>query len=86
MRLDLENLPSDISLLHQLVREMAGVGESRDGEIERLQSIIKKLQRAQFGRRSERLDPDQLALALEDLDTDIARIRESRPAAAKLPS
>ena len=86
MRLDLENLPSDISLLHQLVREMAGVVESRDGEIERLQSIIKKLQRAQFGRRSERLDPDQLALALEDLDADIARIRESRPAAAKLPS
>ncbi|MFG1352638.1 IS66 family transposase [Xanthobacter autotrophicus] len=86
MRLDLENLPSDISLLHQLVREMAGVVESRDGEIERLQSIIKKLQRAQFGRHSERLDPDQLALALEDLDADIARIRESRPAAAKLPS
>ncbi|MCG5233945.1 IS66 family transposase [Xanthobacter oligotrophicus] len=86
MRLDLENLPSDINLLHQLVREMAGVVESRDGEIERLQSIIKKLQRAQFGRRSERLDPDQLALALEDLDADIARIRESRPAAAKLPS
>ncbi|WP_258596788.1 transposase [Mesorhizobium sp. AR07] len=37
---------------------MASVVESRDGEIERLQSIIKKLQRAQFGRRSERLDPD----------------------------
>ncbi|MBN9318061.1 MAG: IS66 family transposase [Devosia sp.] len=79
-------MPSDISLLHQLVREIAGVVESRDGEIERLQSIIKKLQRAQFGRRSERLDPDQLALALEDLDADIARIRESHPAAAKLPS
>lgn len=58
---------------------MAAVVESRDGEIERLQLIIKKLQRAQFGRRSERLDADQLALALEDLDSDIARIRESRP-------
>ncbi len=61
---------------------MAVVVDSRDGEIERLQSIIKKLQRAQFGRRSERLDADQLALALEDLDADIARIRESRPAIA----
>ncbi|MFG1228615.1 IS66 family transposase [Xanthobacter wiegelii] len=79
MRLDLADLPSDVDLLHQLVREMAAVVESRDGEIERLQSIIKKLQRAQFGRRSERLDPDQLALALEDLDSDIARIRERRP-------
>jgi len=82
MRFDLENLPSDTALLHRLVREMAVVVDSRDGEIERLQSIIKKLQRAQFGRRSERLDTDQLALALEDLDGDIARIRESRPAIA----
>jgi len=65
--------------LHRLVREMAVVVDSRDGEIERLQLIIKKLQRAQFGRRSERLDADQLALALEDLDGDIARIRENRP-------
>jgi transposase len=79
MRFDLENLPSDTALLHRLVRDMAAVVESRDGEIERLQLIIKKLQRAQFGRRSERLDADQLMLALEDLDSDIARIRESRP-------
>ena len=90
MRFDVENLPSDTDLLHRLVREMADVVESRDGEIERLQIIIKKLQRAQFGRRSERLDADQLALALEDLDGDIARIRESRPAiateAAEAPS
>jgi transposase len=78
MRFDLEHLPSDTALLHRLVREMATAVENRDGEIERLQSIIKKLQRAQFGRRSERLDADQLALALEDLDGDIARIRESR--------
>jgi transposase len=90
VRFDLENLPSDTALLHRLVREMADVVESRDGEIERLQIIIKKLQRAQFGRRSERLDADQLALALEDLDGDIAGIRESRPAiateAAEAPS
>jgi transposase len=79
MRFDLENLPSDTALLHRLVREMAVVVESRTSEVERLQSIIKKLRRAQFGRRSERLDADQLALALEDLDGDIARIRESRP-------
>ena len=80
MRLDLENLPSDIDLLHRLVRDMAAVVETRDDEIERLQRLIKQLQRGQFGRRSERLDPDQLALGLEDLDADIARA-EARHAA-----
>ncbi len=82
MRLELDNLPSDVGLLHQLVRDMASLVETRNDEIERLQAIIKKLQRMQFGRRSERLDPDQLALGLEDLDADIARIEEHRPVIA----
>ena len=87
MRFDLENLPSDTALLHRLVHEMASVVESRDGEIERLQSIIKKLQRAQFGRRSERLDADQFALGLEDLDTDLAAAEADQdPAVAPVPS
>jgi len=79
MRLDLDNLPSDPALLHRLVRDMAACVEHRDGEIERLQSIIKTLQRAQFGRRSERLDPDQLELGLEDLDADIGRVEAAQP-------
>jgi transposase len=79
MQLDLDNLPQDPVLLHRLVREMAGLIEHRDGEIDRLQSLIKQLQRQQFGRRSEQLDPGQLALALEDLDADLAGIAESDP-------
>lgn len=79
MRLDLDNLPSDTALLHQLVRDMAAVVSTREDEIERLQAIIKKLQRMQFGRSSERLDPDQLALGLEDVDGDIGGIEEQRP-------
>ena len=35
-------------------------------------AIIKELQRHRFGRRSEQLDPDQLALALEDLEQTLA--------------
>jgi len=79
MQLDLNNLPTDTDLLHRLVRDIVGGIEHRDSEIERLKSIIKQLQRMQFGRRSERLDPDQLALTLEDIDGDIGRIKESRP-------
>jgi transposase len=63
MRLELDNLPSEPALLWHLVRDMAAVVEHCDGEIERLKSIIKQLQHSQFGRRSEWLDPDQLALA-----------------------
>src|SRR5262249_58844999 len=73
MQLDLNNLPSDTVLLHHLVRDMASLVERRDGEIDRLQLIIKQLQRARFGRRSERIDADQLALGLEDVETDVAR-------------
>ena len=43
-------------------------------ERDRLRAIIIKLERHQFGRRSERLSPDQLQLALEDLDQALAAI------------
>ena len=39
---------------------------------DRLRHLIRQLQRLQFGRRSERLDPDQLNLALEDLEQAVA--------------
>ena len=39
---------------------------------ERLDHIISVLRRAQFGRKSERLDPDQVELALEDVQTAMA--------------
>jgi transposase len=68
------------------VRDLAAVAGAHEGEIERLRMIIKTLQRAQFGRRSEGLDPDQLALALEDLEGDVARIEASHPAAPKAES
>ena len=85
MRLDLQNLPSDVGLLHHLVRDMAAVVETRDDEIERLQRLIKQLQRRQFGRRSERLDPDQLALGLEDLDADVGRTEAHQAPPANEP-
>jgi len=53
--------------------------DQRDHEIERLKSVIKQLQRAQFGRRSERLDTDQLAFSLDDLDADIGYIEVNHP-------
>src|SRR4051812_39105333 len=39
---------------------------------DRLRHLIRQVQRLQFGRRSEKLDPDQLNLALEDVEQAIA--------------
>jgi transposase len=51
------------------------IREERDAaqaEVEKLRLLIRQLQRGQFGRRSERLDPDQLQLGLEDLEQTAA--------------
>ena len=50
--------------------------------ITRLSRIIHDLQRTTFGARSEKLDPDQLALALEDLEQELAaaEVRLATPA------
>src|SRR3954451_15155476 len=55
--------------------------EERDApkaEIERLRLLIRQLQRRQFGRRSEKLDPDQLQLGLEDLEQTVAAAETAR--------
>jgi len=54
---------------------------TRDAELERLKSIIKKLQRSQFGKSSERLTPDQLNLAFEDLEMALAEAEAEAEAA-----
>jgi transposase len=74
-----DSLPADVATLQaQLLTERArhaeelaaarGEVDRARGEVERLTAIIDVLQRHRFGRRSERLDPDQLALGLEDVE------------------
>src|SRR5512132_2972383 len=45
---------------------------------ERLRHFIRQLQRMQFGRRSEKLDPDQLALALEISNRRLPKAKPNR--------
>jgi transposase len=81
-----DQLPTDIAALHALVAALsverdAALAE-RDAAIaerdqalsqnDRLRHLLQQLQRMQFGRRSEKLDPDQLALAFEDIEQAIA--------------
>src|SRR3954468_14497676 len=46
--------------------------DAAQAEIEKLRLWIRQLQRGQFGRRSEKLDPDPLQLGLEDLEQTVA--------------
>src|SRR5438445_1591676 len=78
-----DSLPTDAKALRALIlaerarhaEELAAARDAKDhaqGEIARLMTIIKELQRHRFGRRSERLDADQLMLAFEDVEQAIA--------------
>ncbi len=82
-----ESLPEDTAALRALVltawaerdaerAAKARLIEERDqlaGQNDRLRHLIRQLQRMQFGRRSEKLDPDQFNLALEDLEQAVAQ-------------
>lgn len=55
----------------ELAEARAQLAESK-AETARLEQVIRQLQRARFGRKSERVDPEQLQLALENNQQEIA--------------
>jgi hypothetical protein len=71
--------PSDIAGLEA---RLAAALSERDAAIierdvalrqnDRLAHLLRQLQRMQFGRKSEKLDPDQFALALENIEQTAA--------------
>jgi transposase len=74
-----DELPDDLERLKALV---AAARQERDAAIaerdqvirqnDRLRHTLSQLRRNQFGRKSEKLDEDQLTLGLEDIETAIA--------------
>src|SRR5262252_432457 len=82
-----EALPRDIDALHALIRAersaLASAMAARDAAFAerdqlvarnaRLEFILAEVRRAHFGRKSERISDDQLALALEDLEAALAK-------------
>src|SRR3954464_10284026 len=55
-----------------------GAFEEADAERQRLELVIRQLLRAQFGRKSERLDPAQFQLTLENLEQEIAAAKAAQ--------
>ena len=69
----------DLDSLRELVSQLASERDAALAECkrvteqnDRLRHLLQQLRRAQFGRKSERLDPEQLQFAIEDLETAVA--------------
>src|SRR5215208_4739017 len=81
-----EPLPNDVAALRAMLVaawaerdaeraekvQLAAECDQLVSQNDRLRHLIRQLQRLQFGRRSEKLDPDKLTLALEDVEQAIA--------------
>lgn len=67
-----DDLPDDIERLKALLRAERGEKARLADQNERLLHMLRQLRRNHFGRKSEKLDEDQLNLGLEDLETAIA--------------
>src|SRR5215204_3089711 len=88
----LQHLPRMTEVVAQQNASLASLQTERDtafaerdaaqAEIEKLRLLIRQLQRGRFGRRSEKLDPDQLQLGLEDLEQTVAAAEAAQETAA----
>uniref|UniRef100_A0A7C1NYN8 IS66 family transposase n=1 Tax=Agrobacterium albertimagni TaxID=147266 RepID=A0A7C1NYN8_9HYPH len=86
--LDAADLPDDVAALKALLiaarlseaaKDVAIASKDehiarKDERIERLEKLVSAFKQAAFGRKSEKSDPDQFDLALEDLETAMAVI------------
>ncbi|MET3778176.1 hypothetical protein ABID20_003763 [Rhizobium alvei] len=79
--LDTADLPDDVAALKAMLiaaqaREACKDAEiaRKDERIERLERLVAAFKQATFGRKSEKTDPNQFDLALEDLETAMAAI------------
>ncbi len=82
------DLPTDVAILQALLRasearnaahdtqiaERDAIIERKEGRIIRLEKLVADFKRALFGAKSEKSDPDQYQLALEDIETAMAAV------------
>jgi transposase len=74
-----QELPDDVAALKALLIAERALNQ-------RLERLIAELRRMHFGRRSEKLDPDQMDLGLEDVEAAIAETRaEAEQTGLKTP-
>lgn len=89
MRFELDDLPDDISVMHEMFRELLGKYDQNRAELAKVKARLAELLRSHYGRSSEKLDESQLKLWLEEraqpseLSTDAPAIQQPEPSPRK---
>ena len=78
VQIDLTALPDDPTILQRMLQEVV---PGLQAENEKLWQLIQRLLRHRFGRRSEKLDLEQLQLVLEDEEQTAAESAAAKDAA-----
>jgi transposase len=78
-------LPEDMPGLRAVALRLLAERDELTRRVEAMHHIIRQFQRAQFGRHSERLDPEQLQLALEEHEIASAHEQAAAEKQAKTP-
>ena len=78
-------LPGDMPGLRAAALALIAERDELLRRVERMRQLLRQFQRAQFGRHSERLDPDQLQLALEERDIESAHRQAAAEKQAPAP-
>ena len=73
--LDAADLPDDVAALKAMLIAATAREARKDERIEQLERLVAAFKQTAFGRKSEKTDPDQFDLALEDLETAIAAVQ-----------
>ncbi len=68
------DLPNDIATLKALLAASEGRNLRKQDRIDQLEKLVADFKRALFGARSQKTDPEQFDLALEDIETAMAAV------------
>ncbi|MDH4984438.1 IS66 family transposase [Aminobacter anthyllidis] len=80
---DTAELKAETAELKAEIVRLATINERAETRIENLHAIIKQMERARFGRSSEKLDADQEAFAFDEVQTGLGAIEAELEAAKK---
>jgi len=78
--IDTTDLPDDIDTLKAMILASDGREERHIDRISQLEKLLADFKRALFGAKSEKVDPGQFELALEDIETAVESIQATEEA------